>query len=63
MKLLKKPSDINSNAGDVAFNWKDVEFIECSKQENTILHFKSSSSIGIKLSFITARNAFDKIKR
>lgn len=60
MKLIKKPIEQAPIAGDMSFNWKDVEIVECGPTGNAILHFKSGRSISVNKDFKNARQVFHK---
>lgn len=44
--------------GDICFDWRNVEFVECSKDDSTIIHFYSGKTFKSKKPFIEGRKAF-----
>lgn len=62
MKLISKPKKMEPIKGNMSFNWKDVEIIECGANGNAILHFKSGRSLKVNKDFESAKLAFHKFK-
>ena len=69
MKLIQLPikkskSQIKEKPiqGNICFNWSDVEIVECSKNGNGVLHFRSGREYTSDTGFEAMREKFLKTR-